>query len=156
MPGRTLTVNFRNSYHRNSIWTLWRKRTFTCFNQNDFILCDLSDFVINNDLVSIKQSLSYLSPNALNVKLNRYPNVQFQWTHCDQIFPLLCHYAKQCCSAFKTWWYHWSTYVALTKFYCCPNKKLFSGSGWPWIWIIRIKWKYFYYTDEIVEDDSNF
>ena len=64
-----------------------------------------------------------LSSNALNVKLNRYPNVQFQCTHCDQIFPLLCHYAKQCCSAFKTWWYHWSTYVAvLIKYYCCSNK----------------------------------
>ena len=51
--------------------------------------------------------------------------IQFQCTHCDNRYSTpLC--VMQCCSAFKTLWYYWSSFG---KIPCCSNnKKLYGGT----------------------------
>ena len=75
-------------------WTLWRKRTFTCFNQNDFIPdVGVSCQILFSPMMYLTKSDLSLSPNALNVKINRYPNDSISvHTLWYQIFnSSLCH-----------------------------------------------------------------
>ena len=71
-------------------WTLWRKRTFTCFNQNDFIP-EVSVVRFCFHQWCTYQSLICLCHlhNALNVKLHRYPYDSISTHTLWQIFPLL-------------------------------------------------------------------